>query len=79
MIRLREAQLCHAEHFLNVVSKSYRLYLKGGESAQAAFRLFESEFENIQKAQRWAASAIYELSNWLQWQLARTSGLSPSN
>ena len=58
MIRLREAQLCHAEHFLSVVSQSYRLYLKGGESAQVAFRLFDSEFENIQKAQRWAASAI---------------------
>jgi tetratricopeptide (TPR) repeat protein len=57
----REAcQRRHAKHFLRVLGAVNTLFLQGGTSIHLALKVFDTEWNNIQAGQSWAASNAQE-------------------
>jgi tetratricopeptide (TPR) repeat protein len=48
------AHLNHSAHYLDVLKESNRLFKEGGDFTEAALRLFDAEWPNIEAGQKWA-------------------------
>jgi tetratricopeptide (TPR) repeat protein len=55
-----EISMCHAAYFVDVLSRSRDLCLKGGDSLMRGLSLFDSEWPNIQAGNAWARANMAE-------------------
>jgi len=58
MPSLRQAQLLHATHYIDVLGAADDLYGKGGEALTRGLALFDLEWLNIQVGFDWAATNV---------------------
>jgi len=56
MVTLREAQLRHAQHYVEILAQADRQYLLGAENTAHGLDLFDLAWENIRVGQHWAAA-----------------------
>lgn len=56
MPKLREAFVHHSKYYGLLLMKADKLYIKGGEFVQKGMDLFDSNWEHIQAAWKWAVA-----------------------
>lgn len=60
MPSLHNAQLRHAQHYLDTLRTANGLYVQGGEAIKLGLNMVDTEWENIQLGQNWSVANMWQ-------------------